>query len=56
MEKGTDRSAINRMTKEKPNAPLPYSEDGQGFVGEGRGAPEAPLKQKETEQKDEKKD
>jgi hypothetical protein len=42
------------MNKEK--APPPYSDDGQGFVGEGRGAPEAPINPKEPEQKDEKKD
>ena len=45
------------MTKEKLGAPRPYSDDGQGFVGEGRGAPEVPINPKESDQKqDEKED
>lgn len=32
--------------KEKNNAPWPYKENGQAFIGEGRGAPEVTIKRK----------
>ncbi|MES2134771.1 MAG: hypothetical protein V4449_00835 [Patescibacteria group bacterium] len=32
--------------QEKKNALWPYRNDGQAFVGEGRGAPEATIKPK----------
>ncbi len=38
------------MSKEK-EAPAPYSSDGKGFVGEGRGAPEAQINTKQLEEK-----
>ncbi|MFA5877020.1 MAG: hypothetical protein WC880_01510 [Candidatus Paceibacterota bacterium] len=35
--------------KEKNNPPWPYKENGQAFIGEGRGAPEAKIKPKSEE-------
>jgi|GEM_PF-3567219 len=37
--------------KEKNNVPWPYKENGQAFIGEGRGAPEAKIKPKTKENK-----
>jgi hypothetical protein len=44
------------MSKEK-QAPDPYTENGQGFIGEGRGAPQAPINspKKEPAESEEKK-
>ena len=33
----------------KESAPWPYNNDGQAFIGEGRGAPEAKIKPKRKE-------
>ncbi|MBP6946292.1 MAG: hypothetical protein KBC74_02520 [Candidatus Pacebacteria bacterium] len=33
----------------KESAPWPYNNDGQAFIGEGRGAPEAKIKPKSEE-------
>ncbi len=39
------------MKNKKEDTPPPYDKNGKGIVGEGRGAPEAPIKDDEKDER-----